>query len=45
MKFIDYIISGSLKLLMNLAVTTPMALIKNLRFFIGLPRLDFRQGS
>ena len=39
------IISGSLKLLTNLVVTTPAALVKNLRFFTGLPRLDFRQGS
>ncbi|MBQ9683215.1 MAG: hypothetical protein IJV35_08110 [Neisseriaceae bacterium] len=39
------IILGSLKLLMNLVVTTPVALVKNLRFFTGLPRLDFRQGS
>ena len=39
------IISGSLKLLMNLVVTTPVAFVKNLLFFTGLPRLDFRQGS
>ena len=49
------IISGNLKLLTNLVVTTPAALVKNLRFltslaevercFTGLPRLDFRQGS
>ncbi|MBQ9682490.1 MAG: hypothetical protein IJV35_04385 [Neisseriaceae bacterium] len=45
LKLFDYIISGSLKLFMNLVVTTPAALIKNLRFFTGLPRQAFRLGS
>ncbi|MBQ9682762.1 MAG: hypothetical protein IJV35_05780 [Neisseriaceae bacterium] len=42
---VSVIISGSLKLLMNLVVTTPVALVKNLRFFTGLPRQAFRLGS
>ncbi|MBR7002791.1 MAG: hypothetical protein IKI11_09045 [Neisseriaceae bacterium] len=42
---VSVIILGSLKLFMNLVVTTPAALIKNLRFFTGLPRQAFRLGS
>ena len=52
---VSVIISGSLKLFMNLVVTTPCGVgeksaIFNFtsfveRCFTGLPRLDFRQGS
>ena len=43
---LSVIISGSLKLLTNLVVTTPMALVKKSTIFLtSLPRLDFRQGS
>ena len=37
---VSAIISGSLKLLMNLVVTTPVALVKNLRFLTSLRSLN-----